>query len=247
MALLAASNPAPAAKPVAEYARIVAKTPGLVAWWRFEGDLKDAKGPADGQAAGGEVAFVRGPGGGKAVALAARRFVTMGTAPHVDLPRTTVELWFKPTFVRASYNPCILAKRAAGDHTNTRFSIHVWGDYSCLAVWNGREVVRFTPALGEIKRGRWYYLVVTSTGRKMQMYLDGVPCVPAGGTGVFTVAKKGLPLQIASSTPTGQEWLDCQIDELAVYSRVLKPEEIAEHADAMGWKKKRQAAVAELA
>ncbi len=230
-----------------EYADIVAKTPGLVAWYRFEGDFNDAAGAAAGKAMGGDPAFVPGPGGGKAVRLTGKRFITMGAAPRLDTPRTSVELWFKPTFDRAQYNPCIVAKRAAGNQAGTRFSIHVWGDYSCLAVWNGREVIRFAPALGQIRQGEWHYLVVTSTDRRMRMYLDGVPCVPADSGAVFTAANKDLPLQIASSTPNGQEYLDCEIDELAVYSRVLTPEEIARHADAMGWSERRKAVASELA
>ena len=232
---------------VHEYADIVGKTPGLLAWWRFEGDLRDARGSAHGEAVAGEATFVPGPGGGKAVQLTGKCFVTMGASPHLDTPQTTVELWFKPTFSTARYNPCIVAKRAAGDHTKTRFSIHVWGDYSCLAVWNGREVVRFSPAMGRIKRGEWHYLVVTSTDGLMRMYLDGAGCVPQGTEAVFTAANKDLPLQIASSTPEGQEWLDVEVAELAVYSRVLTPEEIARHADAMGWKDKRLAVATELA
>jgi len=245
--LLATGGAARAGEAAEEYADTVGKTPGLVAWWRFEGDLTDAKGSADGTAVAGEPTFVPGPGGGKAVQLTGKRLVTMGTAPHLDTAETTVEVWLRPMFEAARYNPCIVAKRAAGDHTQTRFSIHVWGDYSCLAVWNGRQVVRFSPALGTLRRGEWHHLVVTSTDRRMQMYLDGVRCVPAGSDAVFAAASNGLPLQIASSTPTGQEWLDVEIDELAIYSRVLTPEEIAQHTDAMGWKAKRQAAAAELA
>ena len=247
LVLLAASAAAHAGEAAGEYADIVAKTPGLVAWWRFEGDFKDATGVAAGKAVGGEPAFVPGPGGGKAVRLTGKRFITMGAAPRLDTARTTVELWFKPTFDRAQYNPCIVSKRAAGNQAGTRFSIHVWGDYSGLAVWNGREAIRFAPALGQIRPGEWHYLVVTSTDRQMRMYLDGSPCVPDRSGAVFAAANTNLPLQIASSTPTGQEYLDCDFDELAIYSRVLTPEEVARHADAGGLRDRRQAVATELA
>ena len=246
-AVLAAASGAAGAEKIEDYAKLVGRTKGLVSWWRFEGDLADARGGADGHGVAGEAQFAPGPGGGQAVVLADKRLVTMGPTPKLDLPETTVELWFKATYARAKYNPCLVAKRASGDHTKTRFSIHLWGDYSCLAVWNGRAVVRFTPALGGIKRGQWYHLAVASKPGQMRMYLNGVPCLPEKTAVVFAAGNKGLPLQIGSSTPTGQEWMDCRIDELAVYSRVLSREEIAMHTDAMGWKDKRLAVAEELA
>jgi len=246
-AVSASPNGVGAAEKIEGYAELVGREKGLVCWQRFEGDLRDARGAADGQAAGGEARFVAGPGGGKAVALAGKRFVTMGPTPKLDVSETTVELWFRPTFQTARYNPCLVAKRAAGDHTKTRFSIHVWADYSCMAVWNGRAVSRFTPAVGGIEKGRWHHLAVTSKPGEMRMFLNGTACLPEKSSAVFTTANKGLPMQIGSSTPTGQEWMDCEIDELAVYNRVLRPDQIAAHTDAMGWKEQRLTVAKELA
>ena len=116
----------PAADPAAEqYTKVVSAEPDLAAYWRFDGDLKDAKGNFDAQAEGGRPQFGEGPGGGKALVLEQGRFGTMGNAPQLDLKETTVELWFRPDFKPGlPYNPCIIAKRADGDHRNTRFSIH---------------------------------------------------------------------------------------------------------------------------
>lgn len=46
------------------YARTVSDEPGLVSYWRFEGDGQDAKGVAAGQVRGGQSRYVAGPGGG---------------------------------------------------------------------------------------------------------------------------------------------------------------------------------------
>ena len=231
-----------------QYADAVGKTAGLVAWWRFEGALTDEKSVAPGTPVGGAAKFVAGPGGGKAVACDGGRLVTMGPAPKLDLAETTVEMWFKLTAdAKRGPNPCLIAKRTAGQHQQTRFSIHVWNDYSGLAVWNGKAVSRFTPAMGGIRKGQWYYLVVTSKPGRMRMYLDGVACTPPDGPASFNVAMTELPLQIASSAPTPQEPLDCVIDEVAIYSRELSGDEIAAHADAMGWKDKRERIARKLA
>jgi len=234
-----------AAAPEAEsYAKLISAEPDLVSYWRLDGDLKDAKGKADGRAEGGEPQFGDGPGGGKALVLSGGRFVTMGETPGLDLKETTVELWFQPNFQPGvKYNPCIIAKRAQGDSQLTRFSIHVESDYSAVDVWNGQSVIRYRPShaegTGPLGRGQWYHLAVTCTEGEMRLYLDGVPCEPQGDSGVFNFRQVNLPLSIGSSTPKGQELLECRVDEVAIYGRVLSAAEVARHVDAMGWQRRR--------
>ena len=240
-AMFPAATVLPAEQPKAEhYAATVRAEPDLAGFWRFEGDCRDAEGTAHGEPRGGDPQFGEGPGGGKALLLEGGRFVTMGSTPHLDLRETTVELWFKPSFKPGvRYNPCIVAKRADGDHRQTRFSLHVWSDYSCLAVWNGGRVMRYPVGEGPLQRGRWYYLVVTASGPTMQLFVDGVPCDPEGGRDTFNFGQVERPLSVGSSQPAGAELMDCMIDELAVYRRVLCECEIADHADAMGWRERR--------
>jgi hypothetical protein len=119
-----------AAEPVADYAAAVLAEPGQVAVWRFDGDLRDAKGGLHGQpgGAGGSPSYVAGPGGGQALALAKGRFMSMGATPELDLPQTTVELWFRLQAPASSHgcNPCLIAKRSnQPDDKATRFSVHV--------------------------------------------------------------------------------------------------------------------------
>ncbi len=221
----------------ARYAEMVAREPDLAAYWRLEGDLKDAKGGLDGKPGGRAARFADGPKGGRALALGEGRFVTMGETPALDLAKTTVELWFRGDFApNVGYNPCLIAKRSS--HAATRFSIHLWRDYSCLAFWNGRQVVRFEPVGRALRRGEWHHLVVTCEGDDLRFYLDGLRCRRASGSGAFTWAARGLPLQIGSSTSRGAEQFDGLIDEVAVYSRALAVEEIERHMDAMGAKRR---------
>jgi non-lysosomal glucosylceramidase len=240
-AVLSAAGAVCAEEPKADqYAALVEAEPDLAGYWRFEGDCRDGKGTADGEPQRGDPQFGEGPGGGKALLLENGRFVTMGDTPHLDLKETTVELWFKPTFEPGvRYNPCIIAKRADGDHRQTRFSVHLWGDYACLAIWNGRGVMRYPVGDGPLERGRWYYLVVTSSGPNMELFVDGVPCDAEAGRETFNFDELKRPLSIGSSQPAGVELMDCMIDEVAVYRRVLCECEITDHADAMGWRERR--------
>jgi uncharacterized protein (DUF608 family) len=229
------------AEPAVErYAAAVAGEDGLVARWRFEGDAKDAKGAAHGEVRGGEAAWVEGPGGGKAIALEGGRFLAMGPAPALDLKETTVELWFRPLAAPGStpYNPCLVAKRESSP--KTRFSVHVWGDYAGLALWNGSQVLRFAPGGGPLRQGQWYHLAVAASEAGTVLYLDGVACKPLGPATAFHFGAAGLPLQIGASSPKGEEAFACAFDEAAVYARVLSAEDVARHADAMGWKARRE-------
>ncbi|MGQ9575138.1 MAG: GH116 family glycosyl-hydrolase [Thermoguttaceae bacterium] len=238
-----AQGASPAVKTDAQaYRQKIAAEPDLVAYWPFDGSLRPARGSADAQSPAGQAQFTRGPGAGKALRLGQGRYVTMGSTPELDLPEITVELWFRLDFEPGvGYNPCILAKRADGDHTQTRFSLHALSNYAALAVWNGRAVTTFHAGDGPLQRGRWYHLALTCTATQMRMFLNGVPCEPDGPAQLFQFDKKNLPLSVGSSQPKGAELLDGAVAELAFYGRALGDEQIAFHVDAMGFQKDRLA------
>jgi uncharacterized protein (DUF608 family) len=222
---------------IAQYSSLVAKEPGLMAYWRFEGDLEDAKGALKGEPRGGQAAFTDGPKGGKALLLGGKRFVTMGEAPKLDLDPTTVELWFKPTFAPGGQgHPCLIAKRKTSPET--RFSVHIWNDYSGFGFWNGRQVVRFAPVGTRLQRGEWSHLALTCAGNDLKLYLDGLPCRQFSGGGTISFEKKGFPLLLGAADFQPFELYEGAIDELAIYSRVLSVVEIEKHMDAMGAKKR---------
>jgi len=230
---------------VASYAKLITAEPSLAAYWPLQADMQAGKGNAHGEAMGGQPKFGEGPGDGKAIALQGGQFVTMGETPQLDLKETTVELWFRPDYAPpAKYNPCLIAKRAVGDHGNTRFSIHTWHDYSVLAVWNGRAVMRYAPPEGKLARGQWHHLAVTSTAKKQQMYLNGVSCALTGPDDAFSFDRAKLPLSVGSSTSTGQELFEGAVAHVAIYNKTLSEAQIAEHVDAMGWQQRRLEIVA---
>jgi uncharacterized protein (DUF608 family) len=219
------------------YAKLVGSHPALAAYWRFEGNLQDAKGVAPGEAQGGLPAFVPGPAGGQAVSLDRDRLVTMGAAPKLDLAETTVELWFQPTFAPGSRpNPCLVAKRI--DSPRTRFSLHLWGDYSCLAVWNGHNVLRYFSYGAPLRPGEWFHLAVTAKGNDVRVYLDGLECRREGPPAGFTWGAREFPLRLGWPQPDSGEVFAGAIDELAIYAKALSVEDIEAHVDALGLKRR---------
>jgi len=239
-ALAAATAPSPTGKPGVEaYAKAITSDGSLAAYWRMEGDLADHLQAAPGTLRGGKATFVAGPAGGKALALAQGQFVTVGKAPHLDLPASTVELLFRlDAPPPKEYNPCLIAKRATSPET--RFSVHVRRDLRQIAVWNGHEVFWADVPTPPLTVGQWHHLAVVDGDAGVTLYLDGVKFSrwPTGG---FTDQATGLPLQLGASQPDGREQCRCTLDEVALFGRPLSQEEIAAHVAALGWADRREA------
>lgn len=220
------------------YDRMVLSHPSLLGYWRFEGDLTDARGGLAGEARGGAPVFVDGATGGKALLVDGGRFVEFGPSPALDTESTTVELFFRlPSRPPSGYNMCLVGKRAG--HDSTRFSIHVMSDLQAVAVWNGAAVTLFPPLDGPMDVGRWYHLAVVSKPDGTVAAIDGVLCAVAPGPS-FDLSKRAQAFHIGASTPSGDEAATCIVDEVAVYGAALSPAEIAAHVDAAGWGEKRR-------
>ncbi|WP_347242975.1 GH116 family glycosyl-hydrolase [Thermogutta sp.] len=218
----------------AQYRKLIEASPGLVWYlplqsfdevlakeWRAEGDRPQA---------------VPGPDETMALRFSGKTTLTFGPTPDLDTEEATIELWFRPEFpAPARFNPCLIAKRESGDHRQTRWSIHVHGDYSAIDLWNGQEVASYRPATGPLQPGQWYHLVVVSTKEGTSVYLNGVPCLPPQQSWQINRSEKNRPLNIGSSQPAGAEFFTGTICQVALYSRALTEEEIATHTDAMGF------------
>ena len=237
---------AAAETPAVEYRQMIEACPELMTYWPLTADLSAAKGEVAGTAVGGEPQFSDGIGEARALTLADGRYVNMGATPELDLDETTVELWFRPDYAAGRANPCLIAKRADDDHRNTRFSIHLWSDYSCVAIWDGHQVRKYTPPTGKLQRGQWYHLAVTHDARRTNLYLDGVGCLPENLPERIALEKTKLPLLIGVADTKGKEPFTGQIAHVAFYRKALAEVDLASHVDTMGFKSQRLAAQTEL-
>lgn len=216
-----------------EYAAAILSEQGLVSFWRLGGDLTDQKDGPSLDLRGGEATFVDAPAG-KALALGAGEFLTLAEADHLDLPETTVELFFRLTAAPSGqYNPCLIAKRGATP-PETRFSIHVQRNLAYLDVWNGHHVLTTEFPVGPVQVGEWHHLALAATSEGSDIYVDGVRC-PTQQAGTLNFAATGLPLQIGASSPSGGEQCQCAAAEVAFYSRALSQDDIRRHLAAIGW------------
>ena len=223
-----------AAKKAGNYHKLVESCPGLT--WYLPLQSLDNVLTREGRVQGDQPQIVPGPDEGTALHFSGTTTLTFGPTPDLDTEEATIELWFRPEFTApARFNPCLIAKRESGDHRQTRWSIHVHGDYSGIDLWNGREVASYQPATGPLKPGQWYHLVVVSTKAGTTVYLNGMPCLPPRQSWQINRSERNRPLNIGSSQPAGAEFFVGVICHVAVYSRALTEQEIAAHMDAMGF------------
>jgi uncharacterized protein (DUF608 family) len=220
------------------YAEAVLSEPRLLSYWRMEEDLRDEMGKADGETRGGKGRFIEGAIGGRALALDHGVWITMGTAPHLDLDETTIELFFKLlSEPPKDYNPCLISKRRSS--RETRFSIHVRSDLSGLVLWNGRTSGLIILPISLVV-GEWHHLLISCKPFQISAYLDGIRCtIMAVGDPCFSFPAKGLPIQIGASSPDGEEHCICAVDEVAIYGRTFTEEDVRSHIDAAGWTERR--------
>ncbi|MBN1343922.1 MAG: glucosylceramidase, partial [Phycisphaerae bacterium] len=227
--------------PAEAYPRTILAEPGLVGYWRFEGDLIDTKTRKGGALHGEGARYVTGPVG-KALVLDKGQFVTVEKTPELDVPETTVELLFKLT-VKPDCNACLIAKRGEADNKVTRYSLHLSQDLTALLIWNGSAVLRADFPESPLKVGRWYHLAVAATAQGMDVFLDGAEAASIRG-GSFTFSQKDLPLRIGAADGRGYEQCPCEIDEVAIHGRALTEADVIRHVEALGWAERRQAILA---
>lgn len=187
----------------------------------------------------GSPQVVDGPSG-KAFRFDGKTFATFPEADSLDVQETSIQLCFRPQFEQhPGYNPCLVAKRASGDHRQTRWSIHLLGDHSGIALWNGAQVATFRSAAGNLEKGRWYFLAVVAGKDRTMVYLNGVPCLSEDTTWRLNLAEVKRPLNIASSQPDGAELFQGDICQLAIFEGTLDQKTVEAHADALGFHQER--------
>ena len=146
-------------------------------------------------------------------------FVSMPASTKADIDTGTIECWVRRTALNG-VNVTLVSKR---DANNTRYSFHM-GD-NLLGIYNGlgwSPLVLASPFVVN----KWYHVAFVCKFDSTYIYLNGnYQGKVNGGVGATT----GLPLQIGTtnnSAAYGGEFLNGAVDEVRIWSRMLKPEEI---------------------
>ncbi|MEJ7818421.1 MAG: PKD domain-containing protein, partial [Thermoleophilaceae bacterium] len=159
---------------------------------------------------------------------AARRFgsrrdsLSLPTTALSGRPRLSAELWLK--FGRPAARTILASPRTLSDELTLSMTA------------GGRAVAELDRFMGKtrvfgpkMKANAAHHLVVTSDGRRLGLYIDGVLARAQSGTARAGRLRRGLTL---ARGPGAGDHLQATLDELALYDRPLSPAIIGRHYDA---------------
>ena len=206
----------------------VRPSPGLVAWWRAEGNSDDSVGSIQGALLNG-ARYDEGKAG--------RGFGFDGSSAYVEVPDNALwafgardfsfEFWvyfhsLDPASTLGRPAAVFLSQDAGGGDLkkwlfglgggNLFFGLNQPG-------WGGRNVALtpFTP-----ESGRWYHLALTRAGEVFTVYIDGTAA--GGESSALNVPAPGAPLTFGQAEGLG--FLDGGMDEVSIYNQALSAAEV---------------------
>ena len=205
--------------------------PGCVAWWRAENNFLDSAGTNHGFGSNG-LTFAAGKVGQSFSLDGTNDFVNAGA---VDLPGTfTIEGWINLQDITTTHY--LIAKGGGGLKRSYDLAVFpagiLYGTVSASGIGN---FTRYYPTSARLTPGAWThvamtYLATNGAGRRIQLYLNGVS-VPTSVFGGYDSGGEPFhdtnTLKIGVFSDASSQFFRGQIDELALYNRVLSSNEIA--------------------
>jgi len=213
-----------------------------VSFWDFNGSLKDARGTHKDNltARGGAGRFVTAadvPGvSGKAMALGVKSgdagFLWAPNSSDVRLGASyTIEAWVCP-MQTGQWGRLVL--NWGGGKYAYHFAIH----NGMLSLYHGQAGGKYVFAEGgRVRPGRWCHIAgvarrndKTPAASTLEVYINGKPAASAKYDGtIATLKSEGLGIGDEAGGGGGASRFRGYIDELSIWGRALKPEEIAKH------------------
>lgn len=201
-------------------------TTGLVAYYLFDGDAKDAAGSHHGTPTGSP-GFVAGKTGQALNMTSDGQYVTVAYAADLAMSSFTVTAWVNVADTSASR--AILGTRFISDNT---FDVKVeatriHGDIGDGSVWLNTSLDITAAQGGVIGLGEWHHIAyaIDDATDTVGMYLDGVLGAAATFSGNALFMKPDQELRIGNCS--GVEYMHGQIDEVRIYNRALSEAEVA--------------------
>lgn len=205
----------------------LAPSPGLVAYYPFEGDYQDRSGSNNHGNAKGNVGFATGKVG-QAASFDGQSWIEVGDSDSLDLTNAfTFGLWiYKEDNGRGGYSVILCKGDTAALDNNSPYALaHTYdGFYPLLRLTKNNTYtdLSFTARTPDFKR--WYYLAVTWDGRTATCYLDGAIKDNRIWEGPLPLSTSKL--LIGCDQPGYMEYFRGIMDELRIYNRALSREEI---------------------
>ncbi|MBC8216988.1 MAG: LamG domain-containing protein, partial [Planctomycetes bacterium] len=192
--------------------------PGLVAWYRFDGDASDSSGNNLHGTEVGDPTYEAGVFG-QAISLDGDGdYVDCGLAPKFDITEfITFTYWIKVVAFDKSWNTVL----SRGDDS-WRSSRAGTNNFMEAAV--GGTSGNYTYGVTPVDDGEWHHVGWVYDGTMNYLYVDGEVDATEENSGQITVSS--YPLYIGdNSQATGRFWTGL-IDDVMIYNRALTQEEV---------------------
>ncbi|MFC1714941.1 LamG domain-containing protein [Candidatus Poribacteria bacterium] len=154
--------------------------------------------------------------------------------PHSDsldiTSEITLELWAK---VVTMGSHCAFISKATNDQTGS-YILHISNDngfYTALIVFIGTQGPWPPPAIGNTTMGEWHHFAGSYDGAELSIYVDGELMSKANRSTTGDIDQSGNVVVIGRDN-RADYWtsrtMDCLLDEVRIWNRVLSQEEIQE-------------------
>ncbi|HEX5399643.1 MAG TPA: FG-GAP-like repeat-containing protein [Verrucomicrobiae bacterium] len=208
--------------------------PGLVAWWRGEGNANDSIGTNNGTLSPSGAAYAAGKVG--------EGFLFNGTNGYVQIPDSpalnqtnefTIELWYEDTG-STGYAGLVSKRPLTVGPCNFEVQIQAGNPGAINAVFEEAssgsfQISSYSPAP---TTGVFHHLAVTYKQLplaqvEVKTFIDGQLKKTATLPGSLTNTVNNVPVTVGCSNPVGGEFFKGVIDEVSYYNRALSTNEIA--------------------
>jgi hypothetical protein len=203
----------------------LALAPGILSWWRAENDASDAVGVNNGYLTNGAT-FATGIEGQSFLLNGTDAYVVIPDSPSLRPSSVTVEAWVR---IFSTNGTVLIFAKPLGSGTFDSYGMALVNGAPLAAICNNGGFGTFISSPEPLEVGQWYHLAYTFDGttRQEALYVNGasVAAADAGRTMDFDAHPLFLGVDIENGVPS--YFLDGQIDEAALYSRALAPDEVA--------------------
>ncbi len=204
---------------------------GLIGWWPFTGDARDASGNGNDGTPNATAQLTADRFG-----MPNRAFHFNGLDSRIDIPSSpslespttalTMAAWIRRDgwgMVGTLYNPILTKSISTPNVFQYRFITTQTGMQTALNNWNLGVAAPFS-----FDADRWYHVASSWDGDTVRSYVDGVQV--GAGPLATTILPDANVLSIGSDVPGVLEIFYGDIDEVRLYARALGPADIAELA-----------------
>jgi len=200
----------------------------LVGHWRFDGNLDDSVGGADGTFSGGSPTYVKGRIGQGIEFDGVSQFVHL---PSANPSAYTIALWVRPA--RTDAASVIVRTSSSGQttHWSHQLRINPQGVFHHY-LWVGSE--RNVAGTTLVEADEWYHVAIAAANNgRMYLYVNGeedaAPIDVAG-----TLWGDGDRYYVGSNSGHGMGWFQGVVDDVQIYDSILTAEEIGRIAASSG-------------